>query len=300
MRIGNISVLTPLGEEKYFGGTLTIEARDKELMVINTLAEESYLFSVVAHELPKDWPREAVRAQCVTSRTYMENNLGRHKKEGFDFCDLAHCQVFKGNPSNFLALEKVLRETPPFVLSFEGKNAEVFFHSTCGGHTSNNEDVWPAHQPIPYLRGQPDGQGSPHCRHSPFFSWTVRKTKAEMVQVLPSEKRKETVEDIRILKKDTSGRVKRIFIQCGPQKIEMSGDEFYLAWGRTLGWHELKSTLFEVNQDERGFVFKGRGLGHGVGLCQWGARNLAEKGYGFREILSFYFPKTVLMKSCRP
>jgi stage II sporulation protein D len=93
-----------------------------------------------------------------------------------------------------------------------------------------------------------------------------------------------------VTERDASGRVKKIAFRAAGRDYVLSGDTFYLRWGRTRGWNRLKSTKFDVSVHDDTLTFAGRGLGHGVGLCQWGACGRARAGFGYKEILAHYFP----------
>jgi len=294
-------ITTRLIQNRKYSGDLEIHSKPNELLVINIIDEHTYIYSVLVNEMPIAWPREALKAQAVLIRTFTRRNLNRHKKEGYDFCDITHCQVYKGVPPRNPKPINIIQQTAQEVLTYKGEVIEAFYHSTCGGMTANNEDVWIKGELIPYLRGQSDQAGDQDfCEKSPHYSWTFEIDKDKLGEVL-SKVYHDRDSLGNFLKLDveemtSSGRVKKIAFSFRYGKKYMAGYKFYLILGKFLGWHRLKSTMFSIEETHRLYRFKGRGLGHGVGMCQWGAKGRAEKGHTYRKILSHYFPHTKLRR----
>lgn len=258
------------------------------LRVVNILDEELLLRAVTAQELPGDWPVEAIKAQLVVGRTFLARNRGRHWKDEADYCDLAHCQVYRGRGAR-AAVERAAPETAGLVLSGDGRPAEVFFHADCGGHTAWAEDVWP--RDGAGLRGvRDDNGGRDFCAAAPHHLWRTEIRATDLARLLDGPGAKDR--GLTVARRDRSGRAARL--RWGDRAV--SGEDLYLRWGRQRGWHELKSTRFHLKRTGGRYVFTGRGLGHGVGLCQHGAAGRARAGFGFREILEAYFPGLALEK----
>jgi stage II sporulation protein D len=272
---------TPKGFTAIYDGELTVEIKKDRLRVINRVDEESYVRSAVGRELPADWPLEAVKAQAVLARTFLPANRARHESDGADVCDLTHCQAFGGRVSR-AGIVRAVQETAGLILVQDGRPSYVFFHSDCGGHTAWARDVWPGGRSD--LAGSPDGQGDRiYCADAPRHRWRAEISGLELALLLEVD---ESPSDMSVTSRDRSGRAARL--RWGSR--EWTGEDLYLAWGRKRGWHELRSTRFTVDRKGNLFVFEGSGLGHGVGLCQYGARGRAHEGQGFREILRHYFP----------
>ncbi|MBL0057936.1 MAG: SpoIID/LytB domain-containing protein [Elusimicrobia bacterium] len=258
-----------------------MEIEKDRLRVINRVDEESYVRSTVGRELPADWPLEAVKAQAVLARTFLPANRGRHESDGADVCDLTHCQAFAGRVSR-PEVDRAVLETAGLVLIQDGRPSDIFFHSDCGGHTAWAQDVWPAGRSG--LSGSPDGpEDRPSCADSPHHRWRTEISGMELALLMGVD---EVSGDVAVTSRDRSGRAAQL--RWGSRNL--TGESLYLAWGRKRGWHELQSTRFTVQRKGNYFVFEGSGLGHGVGLCQYGARDRAQEGQGFREILRHYFP----------
>lgn len=280
-------------------GKLFVSLHGEGIQVVNDLPLERYVEGVVAHEMPGYWEEEALMAQAVVARSFALSELGRHRREGFDFCPLTHCQAYRGldpqpvNPgssgggSMVDRVRSAARKTSGLVLTYRGKIARVYYHSTCGGKTSPPADEKSGSPP--YLRGVVD----PYCKISPFFGWRVFLSWNDLERIMKGEGILEgEVKEITIAGHDPSGRVKGVIVM-GESEVALPGEEFWQMAGEALGWGKLPSSLFTVRRKSGGGVtLEGRGLGHGVGLCQWGAEGLARKGRGFRTILSYYFPGT--------
>lgn len=277
-----VRLRTPRGFEADYEGRLVVTG-GRGLRIVNILDEELLLRAVTAQELPSDWPAEAIKAQLVVGRTFLARNRGRHWKDEADYCDLAHCQVYRGRGAR-AAVERAAPETTGLILTAgDGRPAEVFFHADCGGHTAWAEDVWP--RDGAGLRGvRDDNGGRDFCAAAPHHIWRTEIRAGDLARLLDGQGAKDR--GLTVARRDRSGRVARL--RWGERTV--SGEDFYLRWGRRRGWHELKSTRFNLKRTGDRYVFTGRGLGHGVGLCQHGAAGRARSGFGFREILEAYFP----------
>lgn len=278
-----------------YAGELAITADKKNLLIVNSLPWPDYVAAVVSQEMPISWHEEALKAQAVASRTYaMKNQDQRHAHEPFHFCDLTHCQVYQGTQKISPKIQAVIRQTKGEVLLHKQELIDAVYHSCCGGQTASAAKVWPKSQAVPYLQTMFDqGFGKSYCQASPEFTWKVRLTFKELKKLFPQHKlRLKTVPAMRVLEKSRSQRVQKIQISTSKQDLVLTGQEWYRIWGHARGWHQLKSTKFEIKQAGNEFIFIGQGLGHGVGLCQWGAQGRAQSGQTYREILSAYFIDT--------
>jgi stage II sporulation protein D len=253
---------------------------------------EEYVLGVVAVEASVEDQLEALKAQAVISRTYALKNLGRHAAQGFDLCSNTHCQQFvTGNRTVMReAVRLAVNETAGEVLvDRQGRLVDAYYNASCGGMTSNIETLWG--QPAPsYLKGVRDE----YCLTGPHSKWTDHIPRERLLKALRSDPRSNVgrfLEGVAITRRDATGRAQRIVLD-GEHRRELSGWEFKLIIGRTLGWNLIKSTRFDVSQRGAFFVFRGRGFGHGLGLCQEGAHVMARRGSGYSQILAFYFPQT--------
>jgi stage II sporulation protein D len=236
---------------------------------------EDYVAAVIAGEAANFQSDEALKAMAVVIRSYAARNMGRHRPEGFDFCDTTHCQDVR-----LAAVTDRLRAaaeaTESEILWYDGRPANTFHHQHCGGVTEAAADVWPD-QRAPYLKSLADS----FCIARERFEWRARVTAAALKRAFSA-----TPQELAILERTGSGRVARIRAGTrvlAPERLR-----------EALGWDQVRSAWFEVRPDGDGLVFEGHGSGHGVGLCQIGAARRGEQGHDYRDILAFYYPGTAL------
>lgn len=286
--------VTAGGVSRSFAGELRLRSKAGTLEFVELLPLDAYVRGVLASELPEDFPLEAQKAQAVLIRSYALAHRGRHAKEGFDFCDLTHCQTYGGLAAESGARDEALRATRSLVLSHGGKPIEGLFHSTCGGHTSANHRVFGG-RPLPYLQGVDDRD---YCAASPHSSWSSRIPLEKISAALAEDDRLRASIPLHGLAADDREPGGRAFSLrlAGPRSGEIATMEFLSRIGKALGWNLVKSNWFDVAVEEGAAAFHGRGLGHGVGLCQWGARGMALSGSRFDEILRHYFPGAQLRR----
>jgi stage II sporulation protein D len=266
------------GKRKYVG-KLRVRADDGQLVLVNEVPVEAYVAGVVSAEMPESWPLAALRAQAVLARTL---GLKGGDHPGGMLCDLTHCQVYTGERN--ADAQQVAQETRGRVLTYQGSLIQPLFHSTCGGERVSNALAFGG-AALPYLQEGSD----PYCGDSPHAAgWSVRVLDSELAHALDLPR----VQSLSVLSRSEGGWV----AQVGVDGRKMTGYRLWQAIGRELGWGVLKSMRFSVRRDGRAFVFEGKGLGHGVGLCQWGARGQAAKGIPYARILASYFPGTAIAR----
>jgi len=248
---------------------------------VRAMPIEEYVSRVVAGEMNGGARPAAFEAMAITTRTFLEANRGRHEREGFDLCDLTHCQAL-GSPSP--ATDGAARATAGLVLEDHGKTAQVYYSASCGGHTTRPSEAWPGARDEPYLPARPD----PACAGEP--SWRTEIREPDLRRVLQAAGlRGDAVSRFAVASREASGRA--AWLEAGgmaPGRVHAGA--FRMAAGRLLGWQTVKSTLFDVRRTAAGYVLTGRGGGHGVGLCVRGATARARSGAGRDEILAAYFP----------
>ncbi len=248
---------------------------------------ERYLVGVLQKEVNANWPLEALKAQAVAARTYATYRL-EHPRDGrFDVLSNTNDQAFESHSHPPRSIIRAVQETEGEILTDEGKAFEAFFHSCCGGHTESADAVWPGYHASPLLVSQEDLS----CHACPNEEWSFEMTREELKKILENPDRKLkrswalTVGDL-----TASGRVRNLVMRSGQKRFVIDGSEFR----KLVGYESLKSTLFTVTTNGESVVFEGHGFGHGVGLCQWGAKGMADHGSDYREILTFYYPGAIL------
>ncbi|HNX25541.1 MAG TPA: SpoIID/LytB domain-containing protein [Spirochaetota bacterium] len=251
-----------------------------KIYIINILNIEEYLYSVVPSEMPASWNIEALKAQAVASRTYSYYHLLKNKSRNiYDLDATVNFQVYKGVSSETPSSIEAVTKTSGMIMTYNYEPIIAYFHSTSGGKTSDDKDVWPGSD-LPYLE-------SVECKYSensPHYEWTAELTLNEITAAL-SQKYKRIDKITKISFQKHNDRVIEVTIVHNNGTIKLTGNEFRLLFPP----QKLKSTYFTVKRDNKTFHIAGRGWGHGVGMCQWGAKGRSEKGIKFEEILKYYY-----------
>lgn len=261
---------------------------NKSRPVVKTLSIEKYVPGVLVGELPKDWPIEALKAQAVAARTYAIATLAEKEGGGspYDVESTVADQVFSGKTFGRPDVDEAVSSTAGEILTYHNKPIKARFHSSCGGKTETSIRVW----------GEQDisrGINDPYCKGSPHNSWQTTLTATEIESALKKLGFNiGKIQAIKLEEFDSGGRVAAVSIHGDNQTVSLTGNDFR----RYLGFSTIKSTKFNVSQSGYKFTFIGKGFGHGVGMCQWGARGMALAGKNYREILEFYYPGTRIKK----
>jgi stage II sporulation protein D len=276
--------------KRWYRGMLELRpGRGGGVTAVNLVDLEHYLYGVVPSEMSASWPASALMSQAVAARSYAMASVRKHASRGYDVCDTDECQVYTGAAAESAASNRAVDATRGVVLTKKGKVLAAYFHSSSGGYTENSEDVWI--QKLPHIRAVPD-----YDQNSPHYTWYKNVPAATIESKLASRGvRVGALRALNPVSRSYSGRVREIQVVGAAGSKTISGETLRLAAG-------LNSTLF--NLAPRGgsegspaeFAFAGRGWGHGLGLSQWGARRLAEAGYGYQQILAHYYPGSALRK----
>jgi stage II sporulation protein D len=272
---------------------LRIDAREDHLRLSVTMPQEEYVAEVIAAEASDSWKDEALKAMAVAVRTYATRFRGAHEKDGFDFCDTTHCQVVRWNAKNPHA-RAAAEATQGEILQFEGAPARTYYHQNCGGMVASSNEMWPDIYAT-YLRGHTD----PYCGVSGDLKWESTIALADLDASLRAAglAPPRGWNEIAIAGRSASGRAQKLRLAGGfGDDFLISASSFRYAVSRSLGWNKIRSELFEVRTEGDRAVFFGRGAGHGVGMCQTGAEEMAIEGKDYRQILDFYYPGTQLAK----
>jgi stage II sporulation protein D len=247
---------------------------------------EEYVSRVVSAESEPAGGPEALKALAVVVRTFALRNVSRHARDGFDLCDLTHCQVL-GTAS--AASDAAARATAGQVIVHDGRVADVYYTASCGGHTERPTGAWPGAADPPYLLARPE----PECDAKD--RWVSDVTAADLVRALVASGRRGTqLRDLVVVGRSASGRAAALRAD-GLAPPEITGGEMRMAVGRTLGWQVLKSTRFDLERTASGYRFTGSGRGHGVGLCVAGSGRMAAAGQSAGAIIGRYFPGTTVL-----
>ncbi|OQW47417.1 MAG: hypothetical protein A4S09_15325 [Proteobacteria bacterium SG_bin7] len=264
-------------------------------IVLGVLKLESYLTGVLPGEMPLSWPLEALKAQLVTARTYTLKQIENRRNEIYDVDSTVRDQLFiydaPMTDEKKKNLNLALEATRGLVLSnTKGDVVLANYHADCGGQTELAKNVW--------NYGVTGVAVSDYtCAFRPSGQWTFRISTQRLLNKIRSEvtaPSSSKLASIELMSSTVSGRVNVLgFVFADGSRSEIMATRLR----ELLGYSLLKSTRFEAFLLGDQITFTGRGFGHGVGLCQWGARDLAKSGKSFREILAHYFPSLKILSA---
>ena len=274
-------------DKKPYRGMLQIYLQDAKLTLVNHVPLEDYLYGVVSKEVPASWPAAALQAQAIAARTYALYTMVKRNKERYDLFSTVASQVYGGKDSEKDSSRTAVDETKGLVVSYNNSLAYTLYHSNSGGKTASADEIWG--WPAPYLT----------CKQDEFsidmkgFEWECSLAGNDLLEnfkqfglPLPA------IKNIFPLERGPSGRIQKLGIETGGQTVYLSGNSFRLMTGPG----KIKSSQCMVTGKEQKFSFEGRGFGHGAGMSQWGACQMARKGHSFEQILQFYYPGTKIVK----
>lgn len=267
---------------KKYNGNFEIKKDKKGLHVINSIPFEKYVEGVVLSETGKEWDIEALKTQAVISRTYaVFHKLVNGEKEFHLTSGVLHQLYKEENKDPLITL--AVKETEGEILTYNGAPIESLYHAICYGKTELPQEVWG--ESYPYIE-------SVDCnsKGTPYENWQRRLTLEDIEKAIDVKE----IKDIRISSYTATGRVKTLIIASGDDEAvnEIKATEFR----KLLGYKTFPSTDFSITKNRNGLIFHGRGWGHGVGLSQWGALEMAREGKDYREILAHYYPGTAIGK----
>lgn len=260
------------------------------LDVISRLKLDDYLKGVIPFEGNPKWALESLKAQAVASRTFALTKMLARRDEEYDVSSGFMSQVYAGKQIENERTNQAVDATRGEVLFYKGKLFPAYFHSTCGGATTAADLVWRV-KPLAPL----GGVECKFCQRSPHYKWEATVTPAVIKEKLAKQEMPVSeVLGIRTDKIDRTGRAHKLVIQSTWAEKTVDADAFRV-WVDPM---RLKSNLItKIRTNDAGaFLFKGKGWGHGVGLCQYGMKYLGEIGYGYQEILGYYYPGAQVAK----
>ncbi len=290
-----------------FAGGLKFIVEGDSITAVNCIGMENYLLSVISSEMKASSSTELLKAHAVISRSWLLARVEERRSGGacphknFDVCADDHCQRYQGlTMAVGERVRQAIDQTWGQVLRYGGELCDTRYSKCCGGRTELYSTCW-EDKDFPYLQSVEDRFCD--CEHSEilpqilndydmqtpdFHDWTVKYSRAELSGLVRSRTGVDFGEIISLepLERGPSGRIKYLRIN-GTKHSQVIGKE--LAIRRSLSVTHLKSSAFEVSVEGDDFVFRGRGWGHGVGLCQIGAAVMASEGYDYRQILAHYY-----------
>ena len=272
-----------LFRNKKYSGKIEVRKSTKGYIYINHVDMDQYLVSVVGHEMNNSWPLEALKAQTVVARSYVLTKINQALGSDYDVDTTVNHQVYGGIPLQKDNLERAVKATRSKVVVYRSGLAKVFFHSSCGGRLEASNEVWK--ETLPYLQTK----RSKFCKKTPPYSWKYKIPLKQFEKVFSISGLKK----LHVTKRTISKRTKEILAVTGTGKILIHPAKFRQKFGE----RNIKSYLFDIRLNGKQILVAGRGYGHGVGLCQWGSRVMAEQyKMNHRRILKHFFPNTALSR----
>lgn len=333
---------------KWYRGDMEFRSSASSILAINELPMDEYLYGVVPREMSNSWPIEALKAQAIAARTYAAANINKHIVEGFNFLDTPNDQVYAGFNGEGATATRAVDETSGQIITYDGSPISAVYHSTSGGYTEDNENVW-AGKPSGYLRAKND----PYSTTNGLANWTYTSSLEEVREKLINAGSDIGPINAINLEKYRSGRVKAVIIRdINGNTIAKSGSEFGKLFNPQFYTYinntSFMSNFFDVKMDNQSestvstingssatskvsgtglygvsddgtieilndggtsfyalgasetavsvnkaptgaVIFEGHGWGHGVGMSQWGAYQMASQGKTYSEIIKFYY-----------
>jgi SpoIID/LytB domain protein len=313
--------LVPVGEQPTtiaglgsYLGRVKLTAASDGIVVVNRLPLEQYLLGLA--EVPPHWPTEALRAQAIAARTYALNTLagdpaGAAATYGFDICASVDCQVFSGaeilQQSDGRRWANAVRDTSGEAILYEGRPILARYHSVSGGQTFDNEQVFPSEGPFPYLKAVPSTTEDA----SPLDRWSVEFTTSDLQRVLERSGRwsraQGRLRGAQTVPSRDGLHYPDVLLHGKKMKLRMTAEELrvivrehapaalpgkypsfaFTASGRLP--ETFPSNRLSIGTQNGVVSVRGRGWGHGVGMSQWGAHGLAQRGASYPEILHHYY-----------
>ncbi len=251
------------------------------VLLVHPLPMETYLVGIVSGELPPSWPLEAMKAQAVAARTYAIYQKFHAPDRPYHLDSGVLDQVYGGVQRENPTARQAVAQTRGQVLTWRRRPIRAYFHACCGGDTENARDGWGTNEP--YLQSVSCG----HCNDCGRFAWTLKVPVTQLGTALATQKLEVgDVMDVAVTRRTATGRAAQVTVTGSNRTRAMHAEDLR----RILGYDQLRSRNFSVKKDGAVLVFEGRGSGHAVGLCQWGARGLANKGGEYESILTRYYP----------
>ena len=273
-----------------YGGTVIIDCSSKkEMLLINEIDLEQYLEGLISIELSPRWELTAMKAQAVVARTYALCQKASNSNNPYHLTTSVLHQLYRGIEHATGKTRQAVKETRGEVLTYNGAPIMAVYHSCCGGRTEDAENVWSTNKDRPYLKGVFCGA----CTGYDKYFWKLTVPRGTFYKKLSQAGYAEyqDVESLGINRRSSTNRVLEITIQGRSGGKAIPCNDF-----RSLfGFSEMRSTNFIIRETEDGYLnFLGIGNGHGVGMCQWGARFRALRGETYQDILRHYYPGTKL------
>ncbi|MFH1829403.1 MAG: SpoIID/LytB domain-containing protein [Pseudomonadota bacterium] len=288
--ITNTSRRYRIGDRSFRGSIEAIWKSSDNILIVNHLPIEDYLVGLIGSEVYPTWPMDALKAQAIAARTYALHHADAKKQAAargdYDVTATVLSQVYEGTHKEDFRAYAACKETEGMALLRNGSIFPAYYHSCCGGITEHAKNVWPGEDGPPQIVDK-------YCKDSPKMIWNWQIATSRFVEEL----KKQGIQIGNVLAISTelesdSPRAKMLLMvdEEGMKKIKAT------ELRRIFGFSNIKSTWFDVDIKGSHIVFTGRGYGHGAGMCQWGAKGMADEGFTYEQILKFYYPDAELTR----
>lgn len=268
-------------------GTFLVSTDNVGLQAVNYVSLKHYLYGILPKEMPYTWDSEALMAQAVASRTYALYLKSLNKMRSFDVVATMACQVYGGVGVERPSTNQAVDATKGRVVTYHNRLIAAYFHANSAGHTEDAERVWDVD--LPYLKGVPDR----FSENLPFENWNCYLSYENIAECLSNAGYVlGRVSAVTAVSVSTNGRILDIQVMTDDGPIDMRGGRFR----HCLNPMRIKSTKFQIVNKDNGVFLRGKGSGHGVGMSQWGANQMAKEGFHYTTILSHYYPGAVVTK----
>lgn len=271
-----------IGKRRLRGDLEVVCGQHGLVTAVNAIELEDYVKGVLYHEVSNRWPLEAIKAQAVCTRTYALFRMRSKKRGDYDVTSDIYSQVYGGRNSEKYRTTMAANRTKGLVMVYGTQILPAYFHSVCGGHTEDASELW-GHDLLP-LKGVPCS----FCRTSPHYAWKKNFRSKDVQDKLNANGYKlGLIKAMEVVDRNISGRIRRLKITTRDGKeVFISGKDFR----NIIGPNEVRSNNFEIEMKGYYFDLTGKGWGHGVGMCQWGANEMARQRKKFEAILQYYYP----------
>ncbi len=271
--------VAPRAEARNYEEVVNLYADPDRIKMINLIDEERYIAGVVEAEAGRGKTPEFYKAKAIICRTYLYGHINRHESEEFHLCDETHCQAYKGQCRD-ASIKTAVPDTEGIILTDRENSKPILaaYHSNCGGETESAKNAWQTN--LPYLVPVVD----PYCKSQPNARWQKVISLDDWLKYL--------------MKNGFKPDPKRV-TDFGFEQVHRRSDykvnDLTLPVRQIRNDWQLKSTFFSISVENENIVIKGKGYGHGVGLCQEGAMEMGRKGYKYGEIIGFYYKNVNLV-----
>ncbi len=264
--------------KRNYRGSISFRVNDKKMDIINNVEIDNYLRGVLPKEMSPEFPMESLKAQALCSRSFAINNYNKFIKKGYNLDDTTRSQVYYGKDVEEKSTDKAVKETLGEVIKYDGKIAETIFCASSGGYTVASSEAWGGNF-VPYLISKED----PYSTYT--WNYTLKDSDLKKLNLCDAS-------GVNLELTDSSKRVKNIIFNTSKGDVAIKAKDFRQKLGNTI----IKSTLFDIECNNNKITVKGKGYGHGVGMSQYGAVEMAKKGNNYNDIIGFYFPGTNIEK----